>query len=977
MPVTWFTAAPGCGKTVLAASYLAARKRPMLWYRIDERDTDPGVFFYSLREAARHCGLTSAEDLPPLTGEYIGGETAYARNFIESLFNGAPAGFALVLDDFQQLPDASPLHPLLPAVLESVPSTHNVFVLSRHQPPPGLARLRANRQLGLLDESELRLTQDEAKTLTSAWPGSAWPAKATKLLHERLQGWAAGMVMTLEYLSRNTGSSLPTAAEENVIFDYFATELLADLDAQTRTLLWVTALPAQFDTQLAQRLSGNAKAEGILRALLHRNFFIYQEGSSFRYHPLFRDFLLRAARQEWPAEQLTRLQVKAAELLLQRHEPDLALPLLRAAGDWQRFSTVLLELAPAMMAQGRHRELEKYLRTLPDSFRQGSPWPDFWLAAALLPSDRAASYSAFSAVYDRFRAENDQRGTVLAWLGAVDAVILSLSDARRLDTWLEHYERLAADNWLPPEDHPLSGQLTSRLLIISILRRPDHPGLIRWRQEAYKLLPQLADLNQRAMVAFYLMLDRISRGRPGEAASLMAGTAPADGFLPPLAAIASRAAHTWLAWVTGQHEECIASCREALAAADRSGISIWSVVLLMQGLACSLVRGDLAMAEQLAAEASARLPAGSQMDHAYYHNEVAWLYLVKGEPVRALEYQRIALRLTEDFGAIYSLGEAYFGMAQIQHELGDLDEARYHLDKAREIGARSDSWSLDFRVGLTAAHFAWAAGHEARCIEILRPLLEKARRNGILAFDWWRRDVVARLCAIALTHDIEPELAHAMIRRFQLPPPSDVDTSNWPWPIRIRTLGRFELEVAGKPVELSGNRYRRPCDLLKLLLASAPHGAAEIALAETLWPDLDGDAAIRNLRTNLHRLRRLLGNEAAVEVVQGRLSINPAICWTDAAELARLLDYLPSCPNSRLNQTVERLLALNLEPFLPDEEGATITHYRAVLARRATTMLASTVDRLRQSGYHQLAEELSLRSTALASAEPAGSSSLL
>lgn len=976
MPVIWFAAAAGCGKTVLAASYLAARKRPVLWYRIDERDADPGVFFHSLREAAQYCDLGGADELPPLTGEYSGGETAYARNFIESLFKGAPAGLALVLDDFQQLPEASPLHRLLPAILESVPSTHNLFVLSRHQSPARLARLRANRQLGLLGEAELRLTQNEAKALAAAWPGNAWPPKAAKTLHERLQGWAAGMVMTLEYLSRNAGSNLPTAAEGSVIFDYFATELLAGLDAQTRTLLWVTALLPQFDTQLAQGLSGNAEAEAILRGLLRRNYFIYQEGDSFRYHPLFRDFLLRAARLEWSAEQLRRLQAQAADLLLQRREPDLALPLLRAAGEWQRYGAVLLELAPTMMAQGRHSELAKQLLALPENLRQESPWLDFWLAAALLPSDRPASYEAFSAVYHRFRTEHNRQGALLAWLGAVDAVILSLSDAWRLDIWLEHHEQLAADNWLPSEDHPTSGQLTARLLIISLLRRPDHPGLSRWRLDAYKLLPQLADLNQRSLVAFYLMLDCISRGRLDEAASLMAGMTPSDGLLPPLAAIASRAGHTWLAAVSGQHEECIASCREALAAADHAGISIWSVVLLMHGLGSSLIQGDIAMAERLAAEARERLAVGSQMDQAYYHNELAWLCLVQGDPVRALDYQRVALRLTEDFGAVYSLGEVYFGMAQIQHELGDQDEASKYLAKAREIGRRAGSWSLEFRVGLVAAHWAWCAGQDAHCVDLLRTVFKKARRNGILAFDWWRRDVIARLCAIALTHDIERELVLAMIRRFQLSPPSDVDVSQWPWPVRIRTLGRFELEVAGKPVVLSGNRYRRPCDLLKLLLASAPNGAAEIALAETLWPDLDGDAAIRNLRTNLHRLRRLLGNEAAVQAAQGRLSINPAICWTDAAELMRLLDSLPSCPQAQLGHMVERLLALGFEPFLPDEEGAAIMHYRVVLQRRVSVALASTVDRLRQSGNHRLAEELAARGAALISAEAAGPGSL-
>jgi ATP/maltotriose-dependent transcriptional regulator MalT len=49
----WVEAAPGSGKTTLAASWLDSRTRPCLWYQIDAGDADVATFFIvdSLRPA--------------------------------------------------------------------------------------------------------------------------------------------------------------------------------------------------------------------------------------------------------------------------------------------------------------------------------------------------------------------------------------------------------------------------------------------------------------------------------------------------------------------------------------------------------------------------------------------------------------------------------------------------------------------------------------------------------------------------------------------------------------------------------------------------------------------------------------------------------------------------------------------------------------------------------------------------------------
>ena len=51
--VAWIAAEPGAGKSTLAAAWSSSRTGRLLWYRVDEGDTDPGVAFAYFRELAR------------------------------------------------------------------------------------------------------------------------------------------------------------------------------------------------------------------------------------------------------------------------------------------------------------------------------------------------------------------------------------------------------------------------------------------------------------------------------------------------------------------------------------------------------------------------------------------------------------------------------------------------------------------------------------------------------------------------------------------------------------------------------------------------------------------------------------------------------------------------------------------------------------------------------------------------------------
>jgi DNA-binding SARP family transcriptional activator len=106
-------------------------------------------------------------------------------------------------------------------------------------------------------------------------------------------------------------------------------------------------------------------------------------------------------------------------------------------------------------------------------------------------------------------------------------------------------------------------------------------------------------------------------------------------------------------------------------------------------------------------------------------------------------------------------------------------------------------------------------------------------------------------------------------------------------PIKIYTLGRFEVAINDQPVRSTGKGSHRPLDLLKALIALGGRGIAYSRLCECLWPDSEGDLGIGNLSVTVHRLRVLLQSKAAVMSNYGRLSLNEAVCRVDAWSFER------------------------------------------------------------------------------------------
>jgi len=93
--------------------------------------------------------------------------------------------------------------------------------------------------------------------------------------------------------------------------------------------------------------------------------------------------------------------------------------------------------------------------------------------------------------------------------------------------------------------------------------------------------------------------------------------------------------------------------------------------------------------------------------------------------------------------------------------------------------------------------------------------------------------------------------------------------------IVIHTLGRFEVFLNGNRLRFTGRAPVRSLELLTALIAAGEGGAGAGRLADQLWPEADGFDAHRAFTTTLHRLRRMLACNDAVQLSAGRATLDP------------------------------------------------------------------------------------------------------
>lgn len=891
-PIVWIAAPAGSGKTTLVASYLGARRLPHIWYSLDAGDTDPASFFYYLRLSVESGVSPRTAQLPLLTPEYVPGLPTFTRNFFRLFFARIKQPGVAVFDNFERLPEDSHLHDLLPIGLAETPPRITAIIISRAEPPASLARARAAGALRVIGWDDLRLTQRESLAIGRL--RARWSKEHLLALHEKTQGWVAGLVLLMEEGAPRAGRRSPNpASSHSVLFDYFAEELVRRVEPLTQTLLLTTSLLPKITAAAAQQFTGIEQAESLLNSLVRRNYFTFKLDSpspTYEYHPLFRAFLQSRAHAVYPPAELNGLRRRAAALLEADGLAEDAAALLIEAGEWNGLARLSLSQAPTLLAHGRGSVLARWIQAIPGETIEKMPWLRYWLGACRLPFDPVEARTHFTATLALFEKTNDPAGSYLAWLGLVESVFFEWRDFVQFDRYRELFDDLRRryPDYPSPE---IEARVTFVTFTMLINHWPDHPDLPSWAAKAEALLWSGADIDTRLMAANHLLYYCTWRGDLAKAKHLIAEV-QAEWTRQDIAPLTRLWRHASLAivyWHTGDIEQGLREVEEGRRLADATGIRIVDIQRLGAEIFLLLLKGDSDTAEHRLQQASFVFRPQSLLDGSYYHHLASMVALHKGQLAHAEECAQSALMMVRASGMRFGEAICLMGAARIALEAGQTARARESLNGARLIARAIGSRSLEYMCDLTEAELELSLRREQEGLALLGQALRLGRALGLGLLPWWTRDRIARLYAHALTAGFEPEYVKEAIRRHALAPPTEMGTDEWPWPIKVYTLGRFAVVKDGVPLRFKGKTQRRPLELLMALIALGGRGVPLDKLTDTLWPDADADAAYRAFTVALHRLRRLLGSESALTLSHNRLTLEPREVWVDAWSFERLL----------------------------------------------------------------------------------------
>ena len=934
--VIWVTGPPGCGKTTLVASYLERRKQQSLWYQVDEGDADVASFFYYLGLAASELRRKPQLRLPQLTPEYHAAISAFSRRYFQALYAHLGAPFSMVLDGYHEVSAQSAFHDAIRVALSEVPADCSVVLISRSDPPPLMARLRANQAMEVLGWENLRLTQEESNAIVRQ-RGHHLSDQTLTELYEKTQGWAAGLILTLEQVAgRDSIAQVPELSTPQLVFDYLAGEIFEKSDARTQTFLLNTAYLPQMTAEMARSLTGEADAGAILARMYHENYFVTLKQAKpepvYQYHPLLREFLLSRVAEAFDEDTRIGLQRKAATLLEANGLVGECVSLLREINDWERMVEVIRAHAEAMLNRGMAETLAQWVVALPKEVQQQHPWTLYWTAVARMHASPREGRILHEQAFDLFRAQKvqDVAGLTLSCSGAMDSILYELDDFTLLDRWIPIMDELLRAH---PEmlSRPVGTRLETSLLASMVIRQPHHPDLEKWVEHAYMVSAAHDDPDLRMLVEPRVAIAILWGGHYPKASAVIEGmrrlTSRHD--VSPFALSMMRLAEVMYFMLTAQHDECLRSVHEGLEIERAAGVNVTSHQLLVFGAGGMLTCGDLDAARTMLDEFPKLPRSPARFDLCLFHLFSTWHAMLSHDNLRAFQQQKLALRTAVEVGCPYFEVLCRIAAAEVLHEGGERTNAMAQFQQAYDLGRRIKNHLLEFTGLMSYARVALEDSRHRRLgLRALRQALAVGKPRNFVTFTLWRPDPLARLMSRALEARIEPDYAAEIIRRCGLTLDSaHAALSGWPWPFNVHTLGPFRLLRGNVPIVSSGKGQKRPLDLLKVLIAHGGREVTETHITEALWPRIDGDSAHRSFTSTLHRLRKLLGEDRALVLSEGKLSLDGRYVWTDTWALEQLTALIDQSWRGRRENidksTVaafsDRLLDLYAGPFLGNE----------------------------------------------------------
>ena len=423
----------GWGKSSVLAEWSAADPRAFAWLALDRGDNDPVRFFMyaieALHTVADSVGERSASILRTPGVDIVGQVLPILINELDAL----PEHSVFVLEDYHAIESAE-VHDAVAHLLDHAPSSLELVVSTRVEPPLPLSRLRGRAELLEITSADLRFSIDDAHTMLVAHQGLVLELSDVERLVERTEGWPAGLYLAaLSLAGREDPHEFVDAfaGDDRNVVDYLTTEVLAGQAEDTRRFMLATSVLDRLCAPLCDQVIDGAGSAAMLRDIEGSNSFLIALDNRrkwYRYHHLFGELLRNELLSIDPAAAATANR-RAATWLQGRGFVSEAIAHLVAAGEVEEAGELIASSWLRFASSGEHETVRTWLDLLPSTVHDGDS--RLCVASAVVAIvtgrlhevgpwiDKAARAPARGAFYDGFSsgaAAADCLRTVYFWL---------------------------------------------------------------------------------------------------------------------------------------------------------------------------------------------------------------------------------------------------------------------------------------------------------------------------------------------------------------------------------------------------------------------------------------------------------------------------------------------------------------------------------------------------------------------------------
>ena len=366
--LTLIAAPAGYGKTTLAAQWLATSPRHRLaWVALDPADNDPARLWTHIVIALERAGCR----FPDEAGRWV---AACGPDLIGELLPTVVNALAelgqrvvLVLDDYHFVRTRD-CHDQIDFLVQHLPASASVVILTRADPALHLGRLRAMQGLAEIRADRLRFGTGDASALLGSQQIDLGEDALVELV-QRTEGWPAGLYLaTLSLVGRDEPDEYVRAfsGDDRFIGDYLTEEVLARQPDPVRDFIVSASILERFSAELCDfvlEIEGSAR---LLHDLERSNLFLVPLDANrqwYRFHHLF----AAVARGELEADagrNVRGLHDRASDWFAAHGYVDEAVRHALAAGDRARAARLMQANWIRWVNAGRTATVEDWLRTV-------------------------------------------------------------------------------------------------------------------------------------------------------------------------------------------------------------------------------------------------------------------------------------------------------------------------------------------------------------------------------------------------------------------------------------------------------------------------------------------------------------------------------------------------------------------------------------------------------------------------------------